>query len=153
LPHLLLKLLGKPLRALAHGVDRTPLTVDGAVGIALAECVFGIAHGAVGIGEIIALALLALPLLPLLPLLTLLALLALLTLLVLAEATLLHLFEQLLELVAQRLLVLPQFAKGVRVAALTLFALLALLALLAALPSLALLAALPALLILAFTEG
>src|SRR5258708_2313592 len=31
LPHLLLKLLGKPLRALAHSVDRTALAIDSAV--------------------------------------------------------------------------------------------------------------------------
>src|SRR5262249_25526391 len=122
LPHLLLELLGKPLRAPAHGIDRATLTVDGAVRIALPECTFGIAHGAVGIGKIVAaltllLTLLTLPaLLTLLTPLALLTLLAFLTLLVLAEAAFLHLFKELLQLLAQRLLVLAQLAEGVRIA-------------------------------------
>src|SRR5207302_478097 len=90
------------------------------------------------------------------------ALLAFFALLGLAEAALLHLFQQLLELLAQRLLVLLQIVEGVLVAfltlltLLTLLALLALLALLPALPplaALALLALLAAALVLAFAEG
>src|SRR5262249_34107444 len=83
LPHLLLKLLGKPLRAPAHGIDGAALAVDGAVGIAIAERAFRVAHGAVGIRKVVAA--LALALLTWLALLTLLALLALLTFLILAE--------------------------------------------------------------------
>jgi hypothetical protein len=68
----------------------------------------GIAHGLVGVGKIIAaIALLALlPLLPALTLLALLPLLAFFALLILPEPALLHLVEQFLELLAQRLLVL-----------------------------------------------
>jgi hypothetical protein len=100
------------LGAPAHRVDGAALTLHGAVGIALAEGIGGIAHRFVGVCKIIAaVALLALlALLPALPALTLLALLALLTflaLLVLAEPALLHLVEQFAELLAQRLLVLP----------------------------------------------
>src|SRR5262249_40583905 len=102
LPHLLLKLLGKPLRAPAHGIDRAALAIDGAVRIALAERAFRIAHGAVGIRQVVA----ALALLALLTLLALLPLLALLAFLVLPETALLHLLKELFQLLAQRLLVL-----------------------------------------------
>src|SRR5262249_30551129 len=146
LSHLLLKRLRKPLRAPAHSVDRTALAVDGAVRITLAKRAFRVAHGAVGISKIVA----AIPLLTLLALLALLTLLAILTFLVLAETTLLHLLQKLFQLLAQRLLIPTQFAKGVRIA---LLALLPLLPLLAALSSLTLLAALPAPLVLALAEG
>ncbi len=102
LAHLLLKLLGEALGALAHGVEGAALAVDGAVRIALAERAFGVAHGLVGLAErVIALTLaltlaglLALALLPLsLLTLPLLLALALVALLVLAEAALLHVFQ------------------------------------------------------------
>src|SRR6202030_2785078 len=91
---LLLQLLGKPLGALAHGVEGASLAVDRAVRIAVAELAFGVAHVA--------------------------AVLAGLTALILSEALLLELFHQLLEAVAQRLLVLLELAEGVRVALLAL---------------------------------
>jgi hypothetical protein len=98
LPHLLLKLLGKPLRALAHGVDRAALAVGGAVRITLAERTFRIAHGAVGIREIVA------------ALVGPVALLALLAFLVLSETALLHLLKELFQLLPERLLVLAELA-------------------------------------------
>ena len=66
---LLLHRLRQPLGALAHGLQRAALAVDRAVGIALAELTFGLAHGFAGIAELAHLVALAL--------LTLLALLAL----------------------------------------------------------------------------
>jgi hypothetical protein len=45
LAHLLLKLLGEALGALAHGVEGAALAVDGAAGIALAERARGVTHG------------------------------------------------------------------------------------------------------------
>jgi hypothetical protein len=134
---LLQELLGQALRTLAHGIERAALAVDGAVRIALAERARGIAHRLVGVGEVVAaLALLALALLPLLTLLALLPLLTLRALLValLPEAALLHVLKQLFELLAQRLLALPQLAESVGIA------LLALLTLLTALPALTTLA-------------
>src|SRR5262245_108670 len=78
-PHLLLHHLRQPLRALAHGVERAALGIDGALGIAVAERAFGVAHGLAGAAELVHLALAGLltllALLPLLPLLPLLALL------------------------------------------------------------------------------
>ena len=158
------------LDAIMRGV-LADLAIDGAVRIALAERAFGVAHRGIRVGEIVAalarlaltllaLALLALTLLTLLPLLSLLPLLPVLALLILPKAALLHVLEQLLQLVAQRLLVLPQVAERIGIAALALLPLLtllpslALLSLLAALlPVLTLLAALPALLILALAES
>ena len=93
----LLHLLREVLRPTTKRLQRAALRVDRAVRVALAERAFGIAHGTVGIGEIVA-ALARLALLPLLTLtlLALLALLAVLTLLVLAETALLHLLKELL---------------------------------------------------------
>src|SRR5262249_37629219 len=113
-PHhaLLLHRLCEILRAAPQRLERAALRVDGAVGIALAELAFGIAHGLAGAAELIHLAL---------------------PLLALAEALLAQLLHQLLELIAQRLLVLLQVAHLL----VALLALLALLPLLAALPPLA----------------
>ena len=61
LSHLLLELLGEALGALAQGIERPALAVHGAIGIALAERAVGVAHGVVGIAEIVAVALPALP--------------------------------------------------------------------------------------------
>src|SRR6476646_8831831 len=108
---LLLHRLGKVLGAPAQGFERAALRVDGAVCVALTELALGVAHGFARAPELIHFAL---------------------TLLALAEALLAQLFHQLLELVAQTLLVLPQVAH-----------LVALLALLALLPFLTLLTALP----------
>ena len=116
---------------------RAALAIDGAVRVALAERAFGVAHRGIRVGEIVAalarltltllaLTLLALALLTLLPLLSLLPLLPVLALLILPEATLLHVLEQLLQLVAQRLLVLPQLAERIGVTALSLLPLLSL---------------------------
>ena len=44
----LLHLLRQSLRALAHGLQRAALAVDRAVGVALAELTFGLAHGIAG---------------------------------------------------------------------------------------------------------
>src|SRR5262245_26165633 len=96
---LLLHHLRQALCALAHGVERAALGIDGAVGIAVAELTFGIAHGLAGAAELIHL------------LLALLTLLAVARHLLLAEAALAQLLQQLLELLAQRLLVFLQFAE------------------------------------------
>ena len=56
LSDLLLQLLGKTASAAAHRVERPSLAIDGAVRVALAERAFGIAHGVVGLSEVIALA-------------------------------------------------------------------------------------------------
>src|ERR1700730_1902106 len=133
-----LLLLGELLRALAQGLRGAPLRTNGAIRIALAERALGLAHGALGFAETFlgafSLALLTLSLLALLTLLAQLTALA-------------HLFHQLVELVAQRLLVLPQLAELVRIA------LLILLALLTALATLSALALLIALLVLPLLEG
>ena len=84
-----------------RSVERAALGIDGAVGIALAEPAFGLAHGIAGLAERVLLAL---------------------TLLALAEATLAQFLHQLLELIAQLLLLLLQVAH--LLLALTLLALL-----------------------------
>src|SRR5674536_264688 len=48
----LLHRLRQPLRALAHGLERAALAVDRAVGVALAEFAFRLAHGFAGIAEL-----------------------------------------------------------------------------------------------------
>src|SRR5262249_39386169 len=108
-----------------------------------------IAHGAVGIRKIVAALTLTLTLLARLALLTLLALLALLAFLVLPDTPLLHLFNKLFQLLAQRLLFLAQLTERVRI---SLPALLPLLPLLSALSALALLSAWPSPLVLALAE-
>src|SRR5215510_2974515 len=145
---LLLHLLRQVLGAAAQRFERTALRTDRIVGIALAKLALRVTHGLAGLAKLIALALLAL--------LTLLALL--LTLLaLLAEAALVELFDQLVEPVAQRLLLLRQVAHAVLVALLALLALLTLLSLLALLTALlatlTLLTALLPALILALLEG
>src|SRR5215510_14701206 len=148
---LLLHLLCQVLGAAAQRLERTTLRPDGIIGVALAKLALRVTHGLAGLAKLIALALLAL-----LALLTLLALL--LTLLaLLAEAALVELFDQLVEPVAQRLLLLRQVAHAVLVALLALLALLTLLSLLALLTALlatlTLLTALLPALILALLEG
>jgi len=135
LSHLLLHRLRQTLRALAQGIERAPLRVDGAVGVALAETALRLAHGFSGAAEVVHIALA-------------LTLLVRLTLLVLAETAVL--FEQFVEAVAQGLLALPQVAKRV-----ALLALLALLSLMTLLPLSALRSALGAApaLILTLAEG
>ena len=118
LSHLLLHRLRQTLRALAQGIERAPLRVDGAVGVALAETALRLAHGFSGAAEVVHIALA-------------LTLLARLTLLFLAETAVLELFEQFVEAVAQGLLAVPQVAK--RVALLSLMTLLPLSALRSAL--------------------
>src|SRR5215470_11923477 len=54
---LLLHHLGEALRALAHGIERTPLGIHRAVRIAFAQRAFGVAHGFAGATELIHLAL------------------------------------------------------------------------------------------------
>ncbi len=105
----LLHRFGHLLRALAHRVEGLALRVHGAVGVAFAELRAGVAHGAVGGVEaavviaLVAVLIAALAGVALLAFLTLLALLSLLR-----EAALGHLVLQLLQAVAQRLLVLLQ---------------------------------------------
>src|ERR1043166_5805617 len=55
--HLLLHHLGEPLGALAHGIDRAPLRVDGAVRVAFAERPFGLSHRLAGAAELVRLGL------------------------------------------------------------------------------------------------
>ncbi len=93
---MLLHRLREALRALAQRVERAALRIDGAVGVALAEIALGLAHGVAGSAELIQ------------PVLAL-TCCALLALLILAEAAVFQFVEQLVEAVAQRLLVLPQF--------------------------------------------
>src|SRR5260370_42422189 len=102
LPHLLLHGLRQRLRALAQGVERAALRIHRAVGIALAQTAFGLAHGLAGAAELIqfVLTLLALSLLAL----------ALLALLVLAKAAVFDLFQQLVDAILQPLPALPQLA-------------------------------------------
>jgi alpha/beta hydrolase fold len=90
LSHLLLHRLRQTLRALAQGIERAPLRVDGAVSVALAETALRLAHGFSGAAEVVHIALALTPL-------------ARLTLLVLAETAVLELFEQFVEAVAQGL--------------------------------------------------
>jgi hypothetical protein len=53
LSHLLLHRLRQTLRALAQGIERAPLRVDGAVGVALAETALRLAHGFSGAAEVV----------------------------------------------------------------------------------------------------
>src|SRR5215472_3005276 len=108
---LLLHRLGEVLRAPAQSFERAALGIDRAVRVTFAELAFRLAHGIAGATELIHLAL---------------------PLLALAEALLAQLLHQLLELIAQCLLILAQLAHLV-----ALLALLTLLALLAALAALA----------------
>src|SRR5690348_10270834 len=112
---LLLHGLGKALGTLAQRLERASLGIDGTVGISLAERPFGILHRFASAAERSS------------PVLTLLALLTLLPLLVLVltQAMLAQLLQELVEPVAQRLLVLLQVAHTV-LALLTLLSLLAL---------------------------
>ena len=89
--------LRQALRALAHGVERLALVLDRAVGVALAEFALRLVHGLAGVAELIHLV----------------ALVVLLAGLLLPgrQPVLAQLVEQLLELVAQRLLVLAQVAE------------------------------------------
>src|SRR5215813_14996432 len=108
---LLLHRLGEVLRAPAQSFECAALGIDRAVCVAFAELAFRLAHRVAGATELIHLAL---------------------PLLALAEALLAQLLHQLLELIAQCLLILAQLAHLV-----ALLALLTLLALLAALAALA----------------
>src|SRR5262249_36698899 len=107
--------LGHLLRALAQGVERLALRVHGTVGIALAELVAGVAHGAVGgvetvVAVLVTILIAVLARLSLIALLTLLLpLLAFLTLLaLLRESPLGEFVLELLQPIAERLLVLLQ---------------------------------------------
>jgi len=117
-----LHLLREVLRPAAQGLERTALRVDGAVGIAIAKLALRITHGFAGLAK----------------LLTHIALtrLALLSRLLLAETALVELFDQLVELIAQRLLLLRKVAHAVLVALLALLTLLTALAALTLLPAL-----------------
>ena len=106
LPHLLLHRLRQTLRTLAQSLERAPLQIDRAVGVAFAEAALGLAHGFAGAAEVVDVAL-ALAL----------ALLARLALLVRGHAAVFQVVEQLVQPVAQRLLALPQVAEGVPPAA------------------------------------
>jgi hypothetical protein len=128
----------------AQRIESAALRIHGAVRVALSELALRLAHRFIGFAELISLAL---------PLLLPLALLALARLL--THAALAHLLEQLLELIAKRLLPLLQVAHGILIALLAALALLALLATLALLVLLAALTRLAALaaLILTLLEG
>src|SRR5262249_38293567 len=107
----LLHRLGEALGALAQRVQRPALRIDGAVGIAFAEPAGGVAHRRIGLVEaVLAIALLAALTLLALALLSLLAALALLAALSRSHAALGEFFLQLLQPVAQALLVLLQVA-------------------------------------------
>src|SRR6516225_8787093 len=107
--HLLLHRLRQALRTFAQGIERAALRVHRAVGIALAEIAGSVAHGVAGVAEL----LLALSLALCLVLAgRALPLLALLAFVVLAKAATLEFLHQFVEPVAQRLLALPQIAKG-----------------------------------------
>src|SRR5207244_4173038 len=69
LPLLLLHRLGEVLGAAPQRLERTALRIDRAVGVALAEPAFGLAHGFAGLAELIHLTLAVLALLALLALL------------------------------------------------------------------------------------
>src|SRR6516165_10330152 len=113
--HLLLHRLRQALRTFAQGIERAALRVHRAVGIALAEIAGSVAHGIAGVAELIEL-LLALSLALCLVLAgRALPLLALLAFVVLAKAATLEFLHQFVEPVAQRLLALPQIAKGIAV--------------------------------------
>jgi hypothetical protein len=101
--------LGKRLRALAQGIEGAALGIHGAVGVSRAELTLRLAHGLARAAELVRFVLApALTLASTLGLLIALALLPLPTLPVLP--VLLELLEQLVEPVAQRLLVLLQLA-------------------------------------------
>src|ERR1700733_3647798 len=102
---LLLHGLGEALRSLAQGIQCLALRIDGAIGVALAELAAGIAHGAIGRAEAILVIALAVAVLT-----WLLALLTLLTALARSHAALGQFFLQLLQPVAQTLLILLQIA-------------------------------------------
>src|SRR3954470_21904595 len=111
----LLHRLGHLLRALAQGLERFPLRVHGTIRIAFAELRAGIAHGPVGSVQTAVVIALVAVLIAILARLSLLALLTLLPFLALAllallpllrEAALGKLVLQLLQPVAQRLLIL-----------------------------------------------
>src|ERR1700733_8308011 len=87
LSHLLLHRLRQPLRTLAQGVERAALRIDRTVGIAIAQLRLGVAHGVVGLSELI-------------HAVAGFAFFALLALTILAEAAVLELIEQLLEPIA-----------------------------------------------------
>src|SRR5262249_33618760 len=125
--HLLLHHLGESLGTLPQRIEGAALGVHRSIGIAFAQGAFGIAHGVAGAPELVGFALAGL--------LALLTLLALLSLLVLPEPALAQFLQQLLQLLAQGLLVLLEPAE--LLALLALLPLLALLSLLAALPALA----------------
>src|ERR1700722_9504443 len=99
----------KALGALAQRLQRLALRVHRPIGVTLAQPAAGIAHRAVGLAEAV-LAVAIVSLFVLLALLTLLAALALLALLALSQAALGKLLLQLLQPVAQALLVLLQGA-------------------------------------------
>src|SRR5690348_7335288 len=103
---------GEALGALAQRVQRPTLRVHRAIGIAVAEPAGGIAHGVVGLLQpVLAVALVAaLALLHALAALALLALLSLLAALARPHAALGEFFLQLLQAIAQALLVLLQVA-------------------------------------------
>src|SRR4029079_5940054 len=103
LPHLLLHRLRQTLRALAQRIERAPLRIDCAVGIALAEAAFGIGHGFAGAVEVVRVSLA----------LALLLALAGLALLAGVHAAALELLEQLVQPVAQCLLALPQIVERI----------------------------------------
>src|SRR6478736_7867879 len=88
---LLLQRLRQRLGAAAHRLDRATLRIDRAVGVAFAQCTFGFTHGVAGAAEFV-------------EIVTLVALLAG------VEPAPLHLLEQLLQLITQRLLILAQIA-------------------------------------------
>src|SRR4051812_10583551 len=100
----LLHRLGHLLRALAQGLERFPLRVHGTVRIAFAELRAGIAHGPVGGVQTAVVIALVTVLIAILARLSLLALLTLLPLL--REAALGEFVLELLQPVAQRLLIL-----------------------------------------------
>ena len=95
----LLHRLRHALRTFPHGIECATLAVNRAVGVALAEFALGLAHRLTGAAELI-------------HAVVTLSLLALLVLaLLLLKAVLAQLIEQLVEAVAQGLLVLPQVVK------------------------------------------
>src|SRR5262249_49617041 len=128
------------LRPTAQRLKRTALRIHGTVGIALPELTLRVAHGLAGLPELLAHIALAL-----------LALLAGLLTGLLPEAALAQLLHQLVELIAQSLLLLGEVAHAI-LALLALLPLLALLTSLSLLAALSLSAALPAL-VLSLLEG
>jgi len=125
---LLLHRLREILSALAQRIERASLRFHRTVGVALAERAFRLLHGFTGAAELIAFAL---------------------VLAILTESVLAQLLQQLVELLAQRLLVMLQFAEAALVALLARLTLLALLTLLSLSPLLSTLTVLPLILALA----